>query len=69
LTPNYHRRQQTPARRAITPSTPHVMVRRSAGQQYNLSQDMIDETINQANHCFSISKKTRTQKLNKNERQ
>jgi hypothetical protein len=31
------------------------MVRRSAGQQYNLSQDMIAETINQANHCFSIS--------------
>jgi hypothetical protein len=30
------------------------MVRRSAGQQYNLSQDMISETINQANHCFSI---------------
>jgi hypothetical protein len=30
------------------------MVRRSAGQQYNLSQDMIAETINQANHCFSI---------------
>jgi hypothetical protein len=31
------------------------MVRRSAGQQYNLSQDMIAETINQANHSFSIS--------------
>jgi hypothetical protein len=31
------------------------MVRRSAGQQYNLSQDMIAETINQANHFFSIS--------------
>jgi hypothetical protein len=31
------------------------MVRRSAGQKYNLSQDMIAETINQANHCFSIS--------------
>jgi hypothetical protein len=30
------------------------MVRRSAGQKYNLSQDMIAETINQANHCFSI---------------
>jgi predicted RNase H-like nuclease len=34
------------------------MVRRSAGQQYNLSQDMIAETINQANHCFSISTNT-----------
>jgi hypothetical protein len=55
LMPNYHRRQHTPPRRAITPPTPHVMVRRSAGQQYNLSQDMIAETINQANHCFSIS--------------
>jgi hypothetical protein len=31
------------------------MVRRSAGQQYNLSQVMIAETINQDNHCFSIS--------------
>jgi hypothetical protein len=55
LTPNYHRRQHTPHRRAVTPPTPHVMVRRSAGQQYNLSQDMISETINQANHCLSIS--------------
>jgi hypothetical protein len=55
LTPNYHRRQHTPHRRAVTPPTPHVMVRHSSGQQYNLSQDMIAETINQANHCFSIS--------------
>jgi hypothetical protein len=39
----------------VTPQTPHAMVRRSSGQQYNLSQDMIAETINQANHCFSIS--------------
>jgi hypothetical protein len=31
------------------------MVRRSAGQQHNLSPDMIAETISQANHCFSIS--------------
>jgi hypothetical protein len=55
LTQNYHHRQHTQHRRAVTPPTPHVMVRRSAGQQYNLSQDMIAETINQANHCFSIS--------------
>jgi hypothetical protein len=54
LTPNSHRRQHTPHRRAVTPPTPHVMVRRSSGQKYNLSQDMIAETINQANHCFSI---------------
>jgi hypothetical protein len=31
------------------------MVRRSAGQQHNVSQDMIAETSSQANHCFSIS--------------
>jgi hypothetical protein len=55
LTPNSHRRQHTPHRRAVTPPTPHDMVRRSAGQQYNVSQDMMAETINQANHCFSIS--------------
>jgi hypothetical protein len=54
LTPNSHHRQHTPHRRAVTPPTPHVMVRRSASQKYNLSQDMIAETINQANHCFSI---------------
>jgi hypothetical protein len=60
-TPNSHRRQKTPARRAVTPHTPHVMVRRSAGQQHNLSQDMIAETISQANHCFSISPNPETQ--------
>jgi hypothetical protein len=54
-TPNYHRRQKNPPRRAVTPPTPHVMVQRNAGQQHNLSQDMIAETISQANHCFSIS--------------
>jgi hypothetical protein len=43
--PNYHHRQQTPARRAVAPPTPHVMVQRSAGQQYNLSQDMIAEKL------------------------
>jgi hypothetical protein len=54
-TPNSHRRQKTPARRAVTPQTPHGMVRCSAGQQHNLSQYMITETISQENHCFSIS--------------
>jgi hypothetical protein len=54
LTPNSHRKTHTPHRRAVTPPTPHVMVRRSAGQKTNLSQDMISETINQANHCFSF---------------
>jgi hypothetical protein len=54
-TPNSHRRQKTPARHIVTPKTPHVVVRRSARQQHNLSQDTMAETINQANHCFSIS--------------
>jgi hypothetical protein len=54
LTPNLHQRQNTPAIRAVTPQTPHVMVRRSTRQQYNLSKDMMAETISQANHCFSI---------------
>jgi hypothetical protein len=63
-TPNSHRRQKKPARRAVTPQTPHVMVRRSARQQHNLSQDMMPGTISQANHCFSISTnpEPRTQK-------
>jgi hypothetical protein len=34
------------------------MVRRSARQQ-NLSQDMMAETLAQANHCFSISAQTK----------
>jgi hypothetical protein len=57
-TPNSHRRQQTPAIRVVTPQTPHVMVRHSARQQ-NMSQHMMAETINQANHCFSISAQTK----------
>jgi hypothetical protein len=57
-TPNSHRRQRTRVRRTITPQTPHVMVRHSARKQ-NLSQDMMAETINQANHCFSISSQTK----------
>jgi hypothetical protein len=64
-TPNSHRRQQTPARRAVTPQTPHVMVRRSARQKHNLSQDMMAETISQANHCFSISAQPKTQNSKK----
>jgi hypothetical protein len=57
-TPNSHHRQQTPVRRIVTPQTPHAMVRSSARQQ-NLSQDMMAGTINQANHCFSISAQTK----------
>jgi hypothetical protein len=59
--PNSHLRQKTPARRAVTTQTPQVMVRRSAGQQHNLSQDMIAKKIIQANHCFSISTNQKTQ--------
>jgi hypothetical protein len=36
------------------------MVRGSA-RQHHKSQDMMDETINQANHCFSISAQPKTQ--------
>jgi hypothetical protein len=64
-TPNSHRRQKTPARRIVTLQTPHVMVRRSARQQHNLSQDMMAETINQANHCFAISVQPKTQSSKK----
>jgi hypothetical protein len=64
-TPNSHRRQKTPVRRIFTPQTPHVMVQRSARQQHNLSQDMMAETINQANHCFSISAQPKTQNSEK----
>jgi hypothetical protein len=40
------------------------MVRRSASHKYNLSQDMIAETVHEANHCFSFptSPSTKTQK-------
>jgi hypothetical protein len=36
------------------------MARRSA-RQHNLSQDMMAETINQANHCFTLSAQPKTQ--------
>jgi hypothetical protein len=58
--PNSHRMQNTPAIRLVTSQTPHVVVRHSARQQ-NLSQDMMAETINQANHCFAISAQPKTQ--------
>jgi hypothetical protein len=65
LTTNSLRRTHTPHRRAVTPPTPHVLVRRSASQKYNLSQDMIAETINQANHCFSFPRTPGNEKLKK----
>jgi hypothetical protein len=63
LTPHSHRRPHTPHNRAVTPPPPHDMVRRSASQKHHLSQDMIAETVNQANHCFSFptSPSTKTQ--------
>jgi hypothetical protein len=51
--PNSHRRQPTPHRRVVTPLS-HGMVRRRARQQH-LSQDMMAETLAQANHCFSLA--------------
>jgi hypothetical protein len=67
LTPNSHRRTHTTHRRAVTPPTPHAMMRRSAGQKYNLSQDMIAETVPQANNCFYFptSPRAKTQKSHK----
>jgi hypothetical protein len=58
LTPSSHRMQHTPHRRILTPQKPNGMVRCSSRQQ-NLSQDMMAETMSQANHCFSISASTK----------
>jgi hypothetical protein len=60
--PNSHQRQKTPLIRVVIPHSPHAMVRRSATQQFNLSQDLMAEAVNQANHCFSISPQTQKQK-------
>jgi hypothetical protein len=64
LMPNSQGRTHTPHRRAVTPPIPHAMVRRSASQKYNLSQDMIAETVDQDNHCFYLptSPSTKTKK-------
>jgi hypothetical protein len=51
MTPNSHCRLQTTSRRFSTPTTPHHMTRRSAGP-LNFSQDMLEETVQQANHIF-----------------
>jgi hypothetical protein len=40
------------------------MVRRSATQQYNVSQDLMAEAFNHANHFFTISPHTQKQKTN-----
>jgi hypothetical protein len=63
--PNSHSCLNIPSMRTVTPQTPqtpHDMVRRSATQQYNLPEDMMAESLSQANHCFSISPNEQTQK-------
>jgi hypothetical protein len=52
-TPNSHRRLQSSPHRFVTPTTPHHMVRRSAGP-HNLSQDMLEETLQQENQVFYL---------------
>jgi hypothetical protein len=52
-TPNSHRRLNPTPRRAVTPSTPYPMIRRSAAQQH-LSSDMLPETVQQVSHIFSL---------------
>jgi hypothetical protein len=51
--PNSHRILISTPCRAVTPTTPHSMVRRSAHQQ-NLSNDMLTETVQHANHVLSL---------------
>jgi hypothetical protein len=51
---NSHRRLQPTPCRAVIPSTPHPMVRRSA-PPHNLSSDMLAETVQQENHVFLIA--------------
>jgi hypothetical protein len=53
MTPNSHRILQTMSRRFLNPTTPHHMVRMSAGP-LNLSQDMLEETVQQEIHVFSL---------------
>jgi hypothetical protein len=52
-TPNSHRRLSTTPARAVTPNTPHTMIRRSIHQQ-NLKNNMLAETIQQANNVCSL---------------
>jgi hypothetical protein len=53
-TQNSHRRLSPTSARAVTPNTPHAMIRRSSNQK-NLTNYMLAETIQQANHLFSLS--------------
>jgi hypothetical protein len=52
-TPNSHWRLITTPARAVTPNTPHAMIRRSTNHQ-NLTNDMLAETVQHANHVFSL---------------
>jgi hypothetical protein len=52
-TPDSHRRLRPTPARTVTLNTPHAMIRRSAHQQ-NLTNDMLAETIQQANCVFSL---------------
>jgi hypothetical protein len=55
MTPNLHWRSSTTPTRAVTPNTRHTMIRCST-QQQKLTNDMLAETIQQANHVFSLPK-------------
>jgi hypothetical protein len=50
---NSHQSLSATPLRAVTPSTPHSMIWRSEIRQ-NLSNDMLSETVQQANHLFSL---------------
>jgi hypothetical protein len=50
---NSHLLLQPTPRRAVTPPTPHPMVRIIAPPQ-NLSHDMLAETVQQSNHVLSL---------------
>jgi hypothetical protein len=53
MTPNYHRRLSPTPCIAVTPTNPHPMVRRSVHQQ-NLSNEMLAEIVQQANHVLYL---------------
>jgi hypothetical protein len=52
-TPNSYRKLSPTPCRAVSPTTPHSMIMRSAHQE-NLSNDMLAETVQHANHVFSL---------------
>jgi hypothetical protein len=54
LTPNSQPQATYPSQKSGNTTDTHVMVRQGASQKYIFLQDMIAETINQANHCLSF---------------